>query len=181
MFIYIPGPLVALITFPGVVLHEIAHKFFCDITDVRVYDVSYFQFSEKAVGHVIYEPTNNLWRRFLISIGPLLINSLVCALLTLPIACNAYLHTTFVPYSNSVLALGHLIMAWIGYSAGFHAIPSNQDMNGLTTLAQSILIKIPLYIFTKIIALFNINGISWIFHILFAWGISMILPRLYLG
>ena len=33
----IPGFLVALVTFPGIICHEIAHKFFCDIAGVPVY------------------------------------------------------------------------------------------------------------------------------------------------
>ena len=39
----IPGPIIALLTFPGVIVHEFAHKLFCDIFNVPVYYVNYFK------------------------------------------------------------------------------------------------------------------------------------------
>lgn len=41
--IIIPGFLISLLTFPGVMVHEFAHQLFCRIMRVPVYDVVYFQ------------------------------------------------------------------------------------------------------------------------------------------
>jgi hypothetical protein len=182
MFIYIPGEVVALVTFPGVVLHEVSHRFFCDITNVDVYAISYFKPLSKKSGHVISQPTNNLFHKFLISTGPLIINSLVCMALTFPAGCNFYLGTwCVVGYASFSISLAYGVMAWIGYSVGFNAIPSNQDMNGLVGLAQSRFVKAVLYVFTKIIALFNAEAIGFFLHIGFAFLLSLILPWLFLG
>jgi len=181
MFVVIPGELIALLTFPGVVLHEISHRFFCDIQNIDVYAINYFQPFSKKAGHVIYRPTNNFFHSFFIAIGPLIINSLVCILLTFPAGCNAYLDTDFVDYSSSFVSLAYLIMQWIGYSIGFHAMPSNKDMSGLKTMVHSWWARTILGNFTGIIGLFNITLIGPLLRILFAYGLSMVLPRLFLG
>lgn len=181
MFIYIPGELIALITFPGVIFHEVAHRFFCDIYDVQVYNVNYFRILSKRAGHVIYKPTQNFKHKFFIATGPLIINSLVCMLLTFPSASKAYLGTSFIDYSSPLLVLAHIIMTWIGYSVGFHSIPSNQDMKDLMPLVQSKIAKIVLYIFIKIIALFNFKIIGFFLTFGYMVLISRFLPYLFLS
>ena len=42
MFV-IPGFIISLVTFPGVIVHELAHQIFCMLMKVPVYDVKYFQ------------------------------------------------------------------------------------------------------------------------------------------
>lgn len=34
---FVPGPVIAAVTFPGVIVHEAAHRFFCDLGGVPVY------------------------------------------------------------------------------------------------------------------------------------------------
>lgn len=38
--ILIPGFIVAMLTFPGIIVHEFAHKLFCSLTGTRVLEVS---------------------------------------------------------------------------------------------------------------------------------------------
>lgn len=180
MFIYIPGEFIALATFPGVIIHEIAHRFFCDITNVGVYKIYYFIPFSQTAGCVLHEPTKSLWRALLISTGPLIINSLVCMLLTIPYGITLYLGTTFAltnPNTHFLKFIGLMILTWIGYSAGFNAIPSNQDMNGLSELAQSRITKCCLSIFINIIAFFNIHFFIQAFY---ALAIGQIIPLLML-
>ena len=40
--IIIPGWLIGLVTFPGVIVHEAAHLFFCKLRRVAVFDVCFF-------------------------------------------------------------------------------------------------------------------------------------------
>jgi len=181
MFVFIPGELIALLTFPGVILHEISHRFFCDIYNIPVYAISYFSPLSKKAGHVIHGRTDNIYHKFLIAIGPLIINSIICMLLTFPFACSVYLHTTFVDYVCPSLSLPFAIMAWIGYSSGFNAIPSNQDMNGLVEKASSAFGKLILIAFTLIVALFNLPIIGFFLSLGFAVLISWLLPYLILG
>lgn len=39
----IPGFLISIATFPGVIVHEAAHQLFCRLTKVAVLDVCYFR------------------------------------------------------------------------------------------------------------------------------------------
>jgi hypothetical protein len=50
---FIPGPVIAAITFPGVILHETAHLFFCKLFKLQVYNVCYFRFGNPA-GFVLH-------------------------------------------------------------------------------------------------------------------------------
>lgn len=77
----IPGWLISILTFPGVIAHEIGHRLFADWAKVPVYKVCYFRVGNPA-GYVIHGPVNSLRASFLISVGPLIVNTLLCALIT---------------------------------------------------------------------------------------------------
>ncbi len=70
-------------------LHEWAHKFFCVRAGVRVLEVKYFQFDDKIAGYVRHEEPSNFWQSFLISFGPLLVNT--CASVALAFAATQFL------------------------------------------------------------------------------------------
>ena len=110
----IPGWLIAIVTFPGVIIHEWAHKKYCDWTGVAVHKVVYFQFGSTA-GYVIHEHPQKYNQLFWISVGPLVINSMMTVLLS-------YLATQ--TKSESGL---YFLFLWIAVSAGMHAFPSDQD------------------------------------------------------
>src|SRR5437762_10128220 len=82
---FIPGQLIAILTFPGVIVHEAAHQLFCRLFRVAVLDVCYFRVGNPA-GYVLHEipayPNQQIW----IGIGPFLINTLVGALIAAPAA-----------------------------------------------------------------------------------------------
>lgn len=124
---FIPGWLISLVTFPCVVVHEAAHRFFCDVTDTPVYAVSYFEPKGKPAGYVIHGRPRSLGAALLISGGPLLINTMLCSLLTLAVA---YQHFVLSPGVH-----GHvlILLTWLGYSIGMHAIPSRQDAASFTS------------------------------------------------
>jgi hypothetical protein len=71
----IPGWFISILTFPGVIIHEWAHKKFCDWTKVRVNKVVYFRFGNPA-GYVMHEKPIKYNQIFWISNGPLIINTL---------------------------------------------------------------------------------------------------------
>ena len=49
---FIPGFLIAIVTFPGVIVHEAAHLFFCRWFKLEVYDVCFFRVGNPS-GYVI--------------------------------------------------------------------------------------------------------------------------------
>ena len=68
MFI-IPGQLISLATFPGVIVHEAGHMLFCKLRHVAVLDVCFFRFGNPA-GYVVHEPVNRFSTSLLITFGP---------------------------------------------------------------------------------------------------------------
>ncbi|HEV2601461.1 MAG TPA: hypothetical protein VGT41_04120 [Candidatus Babeliales bacterium] len=181
MSVYIPGELIAFATFPGVILHEISHRFFCDIANVKVYDINYFEPLSTKAGHVIHEPTNNFFSVFFISMGPLIINSLVCMILTIPAGSLYYLETEFMGYSPWFMTPAYYVLKWIGYSIGFHAMPSNQDMSNLEKIAQSNSAKVLAAILSGIVAFFNVPYLGFFLKLIFTYGLALILPMIFLG
>lgn len=180
MFIYIPGELIALITFPGIILHEIAHRFFCDFFHVPVYSIRYFIPFSTTAGCVVHEPTNNIFKFFFIGCGPLIINSLVCMVLTFPFGLICALETNFIVSKSIIVHLGYIFITWIGLCAGLKAFPSNQDIAGLAILTESFWAKVCIYPFIALIHIVNLNYISFWIRFIYAYLLSLILPRLFL-
>jgi len=126
MVMKIPGWLISLLTFPGIILHEWAHKKFCDIANVKVYKVVYFNFNciieNEPPGYVIHERPTTYKQIFLISVGPLIINSLATILFGY---LFQILGLNTPETQNSLLTI---ILAWLALSFGIHAFPSDEDM-----------------------------------------------------
>lgn len=174
----ISGKVVSMITFPGVIIHEISHRFFCDLAKIPVYEVRYFNLDAgKFAGYVSHGKVNDLKSSFLISIGPLIINSLLCMLLTMPLMFPmSILKTETI---NPAL----LLLAWVGFSIGMHAFPSNEDMDGFRYAVKEskgvgilYLISAP---FAWIIKIANALRVVW-FDFIYAVLISFIIPTLLL-
>ena len=79
----IPGFIIALLTFPGVIVHELAHQFFCRLLKVPVFKVCYIRVGNPS-GYVIHEHPHSPWKSLLIGYGPLLVNSIVGTLIAFP-------------------------------------------------------------------------------------------------
>src|SRR5262249_10889069 len=123
----IPGEIIALATFPGVIIHEAAHMLFCKLGRVAVFDVCYFRFGNPA-GYVVHEGPKNFGTAFLISVGPFIVNSLVCILLCFPAFVPVRIFERPDPVSYFLL--------WLGLSIGMHAFPSFQDAKVLWGYAK---------------------------------------------
>jgi hypothetical protein len=180
MIYYLSGELIALLTFPGVILHEVAHRFFCDVQGVSVFAIDYFSAGSKVAGHVIHQPTDSLRKAFLIGIAPYIVNSVICMLLTVPYGVSFNLGTHFMLDEHSLLLWLQGIVAWVGFSAGFHAIPSNQDVKGLVDKAESNAAKIIITIMTVVFACGNAPYIGFWLKVGYAYLLSLIIPWAFL-
>ncbi len=171
---FIPGWLISLLTFPGVITHEIAHRLFCDLAKVPVYKVCYFRIDNPA-GYVIHGPVKGLGSSFLISIGPLIVNTIFCALLTFS--------ATFPIFILEAENYGtvFVILMWAGFSIGMHAFPSNDDMENFVqevkNAKQSGILLISAKFFAGLLKIANALRIIW-FDAIYALSISMFLPWL---
>jgi hypothetical protein len=173
--VFIPGRLIALLTFPGVVVHEAAHRFFCDMTDTPVYEVCYFQPKGKPAGYVIHGRPRSLGAALLISGGPLLINTVLCALLTVAVAYRVFILQAGL--GGPVL----LFLAWLGYSIGMHAIPSRQDAASFTAQVKAsrgngITLGFA-HVMCGLITVANALRVIWI-DAIYAVGVSLAIPAL---
>lgn len=125
--IFIPGWLIAALTFPGVIVHESAHFLFCRIRKVAVFDVCFFQLKNPC-GYVIHEQPNDFLSSFLIAIGPFLVNTVLCFLICFPAAVPWRVFDQLEPLNGFLL--------WLGVSIGMHAFPSFQDAKVLWANAK---------------------------------------------
>jgi Putative zincin peptidase len=66
---FIPSIIITVITFPGIIVHELAHQLFCRLYKVPVFKVVYFQV-ESPNGYVIHEKPESKLQTVMISIGP---------------------------------------------------------------------------------------------------------------
>jgi hypothetical protein len=173
--IFIPGPLIALLTFPGVIAHEVAHRFFADLARVPVYQVCYFRVGNPA-GYVVHGAANGLKSAFLISVGPLIVNTVLCSLITFSAVFPLFV------LDAKALSFIYMILIWVGFSIGMHAFPSNQDMKGLIDeirrTKKSLIPVLAARAFAGLFAIANVLRIVW-FDAIYAVGVSMLLPWLF--
>jgi hypothetical protein len=171
--LFIPGILIAILTFPGVIIHELGHYIFCRIRNVQVYDAKFFQFDMNVSGYVIHEQPKDFLSVFLISTGPLVINTILCLIVTLPASIPYYLFG-----DRSIITFFYL---WLGISIGMHAFPSNQDADILWIKAKdevkkgSVLavVSMPLCV---LVFIANLLRVVW-FDAVYAFSVAILLPQ----
>lgn len=119
---FVPGILISIITFPGIIVHELAHHLFCRWCRVAVFKVVYFQFANP-VGYVFHEQPMYKYQSILISTGPFLINTILGIVIALP----ASLQWQKFDHSNPL----DIILVYLGVSIAMHAFPSTGDAQNM--------------------------------------------------
>lgn len=136
----------ALLTAPGVIIHELGHAFFCFLARVKIHKIKLFRFGNPA-GFVTHDEPKNFYQAISISFGPLIANTLV--------ALFAFARV-FPPYA----AWQNVIPLWLGIAIGLHAIPSTGDAQALLSTTNRRIFRNPLiavgYPFVLIIYFLNI-------------------------
>jgi hypothetical protein len=165
------GFVVPIITFPGVIVHELAHQLFCRLARVAVFDVCYFRIGRPS-GYVIHEPPRSAHQNILIDIGPFFVNTLLGALVSLPVAYPTW-------ELSAEPSMGPL-SSWLGVSIAMHAFPSVGDANqlwksvvgGETSPALKIVV-IPIVI---LIYLGAIASVFWL-DVIYGVAVTVFLPN----
>ena len=157
-FLYI---LYNFLTAPGVVLHELGHVLFCVTAGVKVHKIKLFQFGQTA-GYVVHDEPQKFFAGFLVSFGPLIVNSLTALLL---------FSQWGEPYGRR-----EWLFLWLGVAFGLHAIPSTQDAYSLFQLANRrfwknplVIIGYPLILFLYILNWLKRWHIDWLYTVLLFW------------
>jgi hypothetical protein len=120
-----------LLALPGIVVHEMAHYYFCLMAGARVHEVVFFRFGQPA-GYVVHTAPRRYTAHLLISVGPLLVNSLL-ALLLFALARVTYLELATTPLREHHWSdLARLaVVFWLGLSVALQALPSSGDATSL--------------------------------------------------
>ncbi|NOZ23478.1 MAG: DUF3267 domain-containing protein [Planctomycetes bacterium] len=171
----IPGWLVSVITFPGVIVHEAAHMLFCKMRGIAVLDVCFFRLGNPA-GYVIHEETEDFGAAFFVSVGPLIVNSILCLVFCFPAAIPVMEFDVADPISYFLI--------WLGVSIGMHAFPSTQDASCLWVEAKKALSRgnlLALIGFPLVIVIYiaNLLSVFW-FDYIYGLAIGLGLPAIFL-
>jgi hypothetical protein len=168
---FIPGVYVAVVTFPGVIVHELAHQLFCRWCGVAVFEVKYFQVANP-VGYVLHEPPKKASHSILISTGPFLINSLLAFIIAFPAAIPVaqFSGGTFFDY----------LLLYLAISIGAHAFPSTTDASTMWNAVwhgenTPIWLKIILVPITGFILLGTLGSFFWL-DLIYGVFLSILLP-----
>lgn len=130
MLLPIPGWLISLLTFPGVIIHEIAHLKMCQRQDIPVGEVVFFQIGNPA-GYVQHAEPETYLDTLAVSGAPFLLNSFIALLLfTMSMGMTTLLQGA-TGLLMTLLGLINLVILWLGFSTGMHAIPSSGDAKNL--------------------------------------------------
>jgi len=143
-------------------MHEFGHIIFCLSSGVKIYKVKLFQFG-KTAGYVDHDEPNNFFQGFLISVGPLILNSLFALF-------------AFAKFEPTLNDWRPWVWFYFAVVIGLHAIPSDGDDKVLLRLANRRILKNPLVIVAYPIVLFlylfyllKRLHIDWLFVILLFW------------
>ncbi len=172
----IPGILIAVLTFPGVIVHELAHQIFCRLCRIPVYKVKYFQFANPC-GYVIHEATDNPMKNFLCAMGPFFVNTIIGMLIILPASVDIFLFRSL--WGTHPLKL---LLAWVGFSILMHAFPSTGDADSmvksiLKNTSVSMPVKIVVAPVIGLVYLGAFGSVVWL-DALYAFGMAIVAPLL---
>jgi hypothetical protein len=108
---------ISIVTFPGIILHEFSHEFFCRLLGVKVKKVCYFRLGNPA-GYVIHEQSRHFYQAFFIAAGPFILGTLLGAL-------------SFWVASQEEIFVRKIIWNWFGIAIAANCLPSKGDSKNL--------------------------------------------------
>jgi len=169
---FIPGILISIFTFPGTIVHELAHQLFCRWFNIPVFKVVYFQ-PKNPTGYVLHETVQNKWHGMLISIGPFFVNTLLGIIIAFPAALPVF------KFHNGNVA--DYVLIYLGVSIAMHAFPSTGDAKAiwddLNDADTSIWVKIIGYPLVGLIYLGSAGSFFWL-DLVYGIGVAVALPTL---
>lgn len=170
--LFIPGVVVSLLTFPGVIVHEFAHEKLCNALGVPVLEVAYFRFGNPA-GYVLHGEPARYRDAFAISVAPFLINT-VLALALFGAVAAAWGRPDGMGLVTDELGVVGWVLLWLGFSVGMHAFPSTVDARSIWNRSTAEWRTAPLTLlglpFVVVIYAANLLSVLW-FDAIYAFGL----------
>jgi hypothetical protein len=167
----IPGFIITILTFPGVIVHEFAHKLFCQWTGTRVVKVCYFRIGNPA-GYVMHERPSSTWHHVLIGIGPLFVNTLAGFVIGIAAAPLRW---------SDTYEWAHVTLMWLAISIAMHSFPSTGDAKAIWHAVWSKGAPLSARLAgTPLVALIYAGAFASIFwlDLLYGAGVAVGLPKL---
>jgi hypothetical protein len=164
------GWLVAIVTFPGVIIHEWAHKLFCDLAHVPVHKTLYFRLGNPA-GYVVHGPVHNYGQAVLITTAPFIVNTLVAAL-------------AFLAALNITHIVASCILYWFGIAVAMHSFPSREDAGNLWHYTKNALKRNPLVLLMlPLVGILKLAGLlkAFWFDLLYSIALLLLIAYIYKG
>lgn len=170
--LFVPGFVVSLLTFPGVVVHELAHEKLCNALGVPVFEVTYFRLGNPA-GYVLHGEPARYRDAFAISVAPFLVNT-VLALALFGAVATAWGRPDGMGLVTDELGVAGWVLLWLGFSVGMHAFPSTGDAGEIWRRSRAEWRTAPLTLlglpFVLVIYVANVLSILW-FDAIYAFGL----------
>ena len=167
---FIPGILISIVTFPGVIVHEMAHQFFCRIFNVAILDVCYFRFGNP-VGYVVHEIPKKAIHSIMIGVGPFFVNTIIGALIALPSIIPVIKFESGSPLDYFLI--------WLGVSIAMHSFPSIGDAKSIweavwndETSLRTRIVALPI---VALIFIGSIGSFFWL-DLIYGIGVIMLVP-----
>lgn len=170
-----PRPLYVLhlLTAPGVVLHEFAHRLVCTWLGVPVGEVVYFQLGSPA-GYVEHGQPRTWLQALFVAVAPFVVNLLVGV-----VAFTVALGTLEGGPRTAVLG-GALV--WLGLSGVVHSVPSPQDVGNLWNYTTAspwrlpfLVVVAPLYALVLLVSFVGTFYVSVPLALLILAGVAAVL------
>lgn len=163
--------LIALLTFPGIVLHEWSHKFFCDRLAIPVRKTCYFTLGNPS-GYVIHSEVKNFNKMLLVTIAPFLTNT--------AFALAVFVLALQMPRRTGV----YFGLCWLGVAIAMHSLPSVQDLHNLYLHAKQswkhnalALLSLPALSLMKFCRFYNTVWSGLVYAILLLLLIALLLTQ----
>jgi hypothetical protein len=164
---FIPGILITIVTFPGVIVHELAHQLCCRLYKIPVFEVVYFQ-AQNPAGYVVHEAPANKWQSLMISIGPFFVNTLLGVLIALPAAMPVF------EFEDANIL--HYLLIYLGISIAMHAFPSTGDAATIWSVIKEkdtpLLMKL---VATPVVGLIYLGAIGSFFWLDLIYGVAVVI------
>jgi len=170
------GLIVVWLTFPGVIVHELAHALFCKLFGLDIYAVKYFQFATgrgQPAGYVVHAPSEKTWQNILVSIGPFFVNTILGAIIGAPAAIPVLKFGSgdFLDY----------FLIYMGVSIAMHAFPSTGDAaaiwHSVTRPGVNVLEKVLGIPLIGLIYLGSLGSFFWL-DLFYGIAVAGLLPNL---
>ena len=165
------GWIVFLLTFPGIMVHELAHQLFCVLVGVRVRKVCYLRLGRTS-GYVLHDQPRAAWKQLFIGIGPFIVNTAVGAAIAYPGVTALFQHRA---------AEADYLLVWLGIAIAMHSFPSTDDganiWRALWTKGTPILVRL---VSLPIVALIYLGALGSLLWLDLVYGVAVVLLPRYL-